>query len=93
MPSRTEATRAKGALCATGRLTPLRLFSTLPVCSPKSGSVSEMAIFRQLDVLAAGTFRRWFASQRFVSDVTFSWLSFARVFLPTNGGYRNEDGN
>ena len=34
MPSRTEATRAKAALCATGRLTLLRLFSTLPVCSP-----------------------------------------------------------
>ena len=30
MPSRIEATRAKAALCATGRLTPLRLFSTLP---------------------------------------------------------------
>ena len=30
MPSRTEATRAKAVLCATGRLTPLRLFSTLP---------------------------------------------------------------
>ena len=34
MPSRTEATRAKAALCATGRLTPLRLFSTPPVSSP-----------------------------------------------------------
>ena len=44
MPSRTEATRAKAALCATGRLTLLRLFSTLPVCSPKSGSMSEMAM-------------------------------------------------
>jgi hypothetical protein len=37
MPSRTEATRAKAALCATGRLTPLRLFSTLPVSSPFEG--------------------------------------------------------
>ena len=48
MPSRTEATRAKAALCATGRLTPLRLFSTLPVCSPFSrlgrGILSVMAI-------------------------------------------------
>ena len=34
MPSRTEATRAKAAVRATGRLTPLRLFSTPPVCSP-----------------------------------------------------------
>ena len=34
MPSRTEATRAKAALCATGRLTLLRLFSTLPFLSP-----------------------------------------------------------
>ena len=44
MPSRTEATRAKAALCATGRLTLLRLFSTLPVCSPKSQGLSEMAM-------------------------------------------------
>ena len=55
--------------------------------------MNEIGIVHQLDVLVAGTFRRWFASQRFVSDVTFSWLGFARVFLPTNGGYRNEDGN
>jgi hypothetical protein len=34
MPSRTEATRAKAALCATGRLTPLRPFSTPPFFSP-----------------------------------------------------------
>ncbi len=42
MPSRTEATRAKAALCATGRLTPLRLFSTLPVRPPFSGSISSI---------------------------------------------------
>jgi hypothetical protein len=45
MPSRIEATRAKAALCATGRLTPLRLFSTLPVCSPKSGLMSAMGYY------------------------------------------------
>ena len=44
MPSRTEATRAKAALCATGRLTPLRLFSTLPFSSPFPGSMSVNAI-------------------------------------------------
>jgi hypothetical protein len=48
MPSRTEATRAKAALCATGRLTPLRLFSTLPFSSSFSGMMSDNAIFRQL---------------------------------------------
>ena len=52
MPSRTEATRAKAALCATGRLTPLRLFSTLPFCSPKSVSVSAMGIFDSYAKLA-----------------------------------------
>ena len=49
MPSRTEATRAKAALCATGRLTLLRLFSTLPVCSPKPGSLSAIAMFVRRD--------------------------------------------
>ena len=48
MPSRTEATRAKAALCATGRLTLLRLFSTLPVCSPKSASMSGFATTHNL---------------------------------------------
>jgi hypothetical protein len=48
MPSRTEATRAKAALCATGRLTPLRLFSTLPVCSPVSLGFERNGIFQQL---------------------------------------------
>jgi hypothetical protein len=38
MPSRTEATRAKAALCATGRLTPLRLFSTLPFSSLRASN-------------------------------------------------------
>ena len=36
--------------------------------------MSVMGIFRQLDVFAAGMFRRWFASQDFVSDVTFFWM-------------------
>ncbi len=48
MPSRTEATRAKAALCATGRLTLLRLFSTLPMCSPFLRSKRAIGIFRQL---------------------------------------------
>ena len=60
MPSRTEATRAKAALCATGRLTPLRLFSTLPFCSPKSGSVSAMAIFRQSTICLGAAFAFYF---------------------------------
>ena len=47
MPSRTEATRAKAALCATGRLTPLRLFSTLPVRPPFSGSISEIEMLQR----------------------------------------------
>jgi len=48
MPSRTEATRAKAVLCATGRLTPLRLFSTLPLPSPFRGLMSEVGMLQQL---------------------------------------------
>ncbi len=48
MPSRTEATRAKAVLCATGRLTPLRLFSTLPFIRFSEGSnkATEMMFIR-----------------------------------------------
>ena len=54
MPSRTEATRAKAALCATGRLTALRLFSTLPVCSPpvRSGVLQRESFEHNRDATA-----------------------------------------
>ena len=58
MPSRTEATRAKAASCATGRLTPLRLFSTLPFRSPflRSMSDSDMDLSPTTLVSPAQTF-------------------------------------
>ena len=52
MPSRIEATRAKAALCATGRLTPLRLFSTLPVYSPFFGVTECNRDFAPVDAIA-----------------------------------------
>ena len=48
MPNRTEARRRKPCYVATGRLTPLRLFSTLPLPSPFRGLMSEVGMLQQL---------------------------------------------
>jgi len=56
-------------------------------------SSSEIAILRQLNVLAEGMFRRWFASQHFVSDVTFSWVGLREYSSLQMEVYRNDDGN